>query len=459
MKTNRRNFLKKLSGTTAALTLGSTTFATTEHRILKPDIKVTSNDKIRIGLIGAGIIGHYDTDTALEIKGVELAAVCDLYTGRLEYAKEKWGKDIFTTRDYREILNRKDIDAVLVCTPDHWHDRISIDALNAGKSVYCEKPMIQKVEYGHAVIEAQKKSGKAYQVGSQRASSVAILEAKKQLASGIIGELTYVEATNDRNSASGAWQYSIPTDASPQTVDFDTFLGRAPKVPFDATRFFRWRNYQDYGTGVAGDLFVHLLTGLHVITGSMGPNRIFASGDLNYWKDGRDAYDLVTAIMDYPKSEAHASFQFFCRVNLADGAGGGSTTKLIGTEGVIEMGWNDFKIKPLKRPVAPGFGGYDSFTSFSAKQKEEFKKWYEAKYSSASTEDVKGKEIVFKAPDKYDDKFDHMTIFFEAARTGKQCNEDAVFGLRAAGPAVLCNTSVLEKKVINWDPVDMKVIK
>ena len=458
MKTNRRNFLKKLSGTTAAITLGTHAFAS-EHYTLESKAKTTANDKIRIGLIGAGIIGHYDTDTALQITGVELAAVCDLYTGRLDYAKEKWGKDIFTTRDYREVIARKDIDAVLICTPDHWHDRISIDALNAGKHVYCEKPMIQKVEYGYAVIEAQKKSGKAYQVGSQRASSVAVLEAKKHLASGIIGELTYVESTNDRNSANGAWQYAIPTDASPQTVDFDRFLGRAPKTPFDATRFFRWRNYSDYGTGVAGDLFVHMLTGLHVITGSTGPNRIFALGDLNFWKDGRDAYDLITASMDYPKTEAHPSFQFFCRVNLADGAGGGSSTKFIGTEGVIEMGWNDFKIKHFKRPVAPGYGGYDSYTSFSAKQKEEFKQWYDAKYSGAAKELVKEKEITYSAPEQYDDRIDHMINFFECARTGKTCVEDAVFGLRAAAPSVLCNTSAAEKRMIHWDPVNMKILK
>jgi predicted dehydrogenase len=454
----RRSFLKTIGNSTAAVSLGSHFFSP-ENRILKSDVKITANDKVRIGLIGAGIIGHYDADTALKVPGVEIVAVCDLYSGRLDFAKEKWGDKIFTTRDYREILARTDIDAVLNCTPDHWHDRVSIDAMNAGKHVYCEKPMIQKVEYGHAVIEAQKKTGKVFQVGSQVASSVVVAEAKKQFESGIIGELNYVESVNDRDSARGAWQYSIPTDASPQTIDYDRFLGRAPKVPFDATRVFRWRNYKDYGTGVAGDLFVHLLTSLHTITSSKGPNRIFALGDLNHWKDGRDAYDIITAVMDYPQTPKHPSFSFFTRVNLASGSGGSGYTRLVGSEGVIEMSDGNLKVKHFKYAQAPGYGGYDSYTSFSAKQKEDFKKWYEAKYAGKSDEAVQGKEIVFSTPDDYDDRYDHFVNFFESIRANKPVHEDATFGLRAAGPSVLCNMSIEKKKVINWDAEMMKIIK
>lgn len=207
----------------ATLGAGLASPAKAKSILLKSELKSQANDKIRIGLIGAGIIGHYDTDAALTIEGIELAAACDLYTGRLEYVREKYGKDLFTTRDYREILARPDIDAVLVCTPDHWHQRIAIDAMNAGKHVYCEKPMVQRIEDGQAIIETQKATGKVLQVGSQRASSVAVLEAKKVLQSGVIGDLTFVSAYCDRSTANGAWNYSIPTDASPETVDFDTF--------------------------------------------------------------------------------------------------------------------------------------------------------------------------------------------------------------------------------------------
>ncbi len=461
MENSRRKFIKNLSGSVAAISVGNDVSAS-ENVIKKKLISTTttsSNDKIRIGLIGAGIIGHYDTDAALKVDGVELGGVCDLYTGRLDRAKEKWGNAIFSTRDYRELLAKKDIDAVLICTPDHWHQKIAIDAMNAGKHVYCEKPMVQKIEEGHAIIATQKKTGKVLQVGSQRASSVAILEAKKYFEKGTIGELTYVEAYCDRTDAKGAWQYSIPTDASPQTIDFDTFLGHAPKVPFDATRFFRWRNYKDYGTGSAGDLIVHLLTGLHTITGSIGPNKIFALGEINYWKDGRDAYDLINSFMIYPQTATLPSFQLYTRINLASGEGkGGFGIKLIGTEGAIDIGWNDFKVITLKRSVAPGFGGYDSFDSFSAKQKEDYKKWYSDKYGDAKGGYEMGKTIEFAPPEKYDDRVDHMITFFNGVRSGKPILEDAVFGLRAAGPSLACNLSADQNKALNWDPQNMKLV-
>lgn len=462
MKNQRREFLKKAGGTLALASVGAglAGSASAKSIMLKPGLKSQANDKIRIGLIGGGIIGHYDTDAALTIDGVELAAVCDLYTGRLEYAREKYGNDIFTTRDYREVLARTDIDAVLVCTPDHWHQRIAIDAMKAGKHVYCEKPMVQRIEDGQAIIDTQKSTGKVLQVGSQRASSVAVLEAKKVLQSGVIGDLTFVSAYCDRSTAMGAWDYSIPTDASPETVDFDSFLGYAPKIPFDATRFFRWRNYSDYGTGAAGDLIVHLLTTVHTLTDSKGPNKIFSAGDLKYWKDGRDAYDVINALMTYPKTEQHDSFQVTTRVNLCDGEGKGEFgLKLVGTNGVITIGWNDFTVQTLKREAAPGFGGYDSYTSFSAEQKKEFQKWYVATYGSEKGGSFTQNEPTkFEAPEGYDDRVDHMITFFNGVRTGSPILEDAEFGLRAAAPSLACNLSIAQEKPIIWDPVGMKLV-
>ena len=459
MNNTRREFIRKFSGT-SALIIGGMTLADAYGKTitLKSEVKVSANDKIRVALIGSGIIGHYDIDTALKVPGVELVAVCDLYKGRLERANEKWGKDIFTTRDYREILIRKDVDAVLICTSDHWHDRISIDAMNAGKHVYCEKPMVHRIEEGRAVIDAQKKTGKVFQVGSQVASSVLTAEAKKIYESGVIGELCYVEATNDRSSANGAWQYTIPTDANTQTVDWDAYVGDAPKVPFEAKRFFRWRNYKDYGTGVAGDLFVHLLTNLHTITGSIGPNKIFALGELNYWKDGRDAYDLVTSLMQYPERKEHPAFQFYTRVNLADGGTTGSPAKIVGTEGIIELGYGSMKVKSFKRPKAPEFGGYDSVNTFSQAQQEESTKAYKALFSDEDRKWNYAKEITFKVPEGYDERVDHFINFFESIRTGKKVAEDATFGLRAAAPALACNLSAELGKPVLWDAEKMKLM-
>jgi predicted dehydrogenase len=459
MSTTRRKFLQTIGSSGSLLLAGLPALADqSKIQTLLSQARVTANDKIRIALIGSGIIGHYDTDTALKVPGVELVAVADLYRGRLDRAREKWGKDLFVTQNYKEILQRKDIDAVLVCTCDHWHDHITIDALKAGKHVYCEKPMVHHAEEGLAVVAAQKASGKVLQVGSQYASNVLFLEAQKYFKQGVIGDITYAEAYVDRNSANGAWQYTIPSDASTKNIAWDLFLGDAPKVPFDPVRFFRWRNYKAYGTGVAGDLFVHNITGLHTVTGSRGPDTIFATGALNYWKDGRDAYDLVTGIMRYRKTEVHNGFQFYTRVNLADGAGGGGGTRIIGTEGVIELRSNSIRIKHFKRAIAPGIGGYDSLESFPKAMQESLLAEYNAKYSAEERKAKEGEEIIFESPKGYDSRLDHMINFFESVRTGKASVEDASFGLRAAGPAILCNTSAELNKAIHWDAKAMKVV-
>ena len=158
-----------------------------EKRTIPFKPSISQNDKIRVATIGMGIMGNVDTDSAIKVPGVELAAVCDLYTGRLTRAKEKYGKNIYTTRDYREILGRKDIDAVIIATSDNWHARIAIEAMNSGKAVYCEKPVVQKISEGLPVIEAQKKTGKPMQVGSQRVSSIVYSKAKELYKSGAIG--------------------------------------------------------------------------------------------------------------------------------------------------------------------------------------------------------------------------------------------------------------------------------
>ena len=142
------------------------------------------------------------------------------------------------------------------------------------------------------------------------------LKAHELYKSGAIGELNLVEAWLDRNTAIGAWEYTIPPDASTTTCDWTQFQGGAPKHPWDPKRFFRWRNYRDYGEGVAGDLFVHLITGLHTVTASEGPKRIYATGGLRYWKDGRDVPDVMLATMDYPETDKNPAFNMVLRVNF-----------------------------------------------------------------------------------------------------------------------------------------------
>jgi predicted dehydrogenase len=458
----RRSFLKKALGT--AIVTGAVPYilqAKENHVIdLEPILinkKYGPNDQVNVAAIGAGIMGFTNMDATLKVPGVKLVAVCDLYTGRLDHAKELYGNDLFTTKNYQEIVDRKDIDAVIISTCDHWHDRIAIDALNKGKNVYCEKPMVHKLEEGAAVIAAQKKTGKVFQVGSQRVSSIVTEKAREIYESGIIGDLILVETFTDRQGPGGAWQYSIPTDASLDTIDWERFLGDAPKVPFDPIRFFRWRNYQDYGTGIAGDLFVHLFSGLHTVINSKGPTRIYATGGLRYWKDGRDTPDVITSIHDYPATDKHAAFNLQMRVNFVDGSGGGEQLRIVGTDGVITVDGGAVKIKRSKTPKTPPYGGWDSFKTFTAAQQKEFEKWYKEKYPLARPE-MDQPEIEYKAPKGYSANVDHHANFYAGIREGKAIKEDAIFSMRAAGPALATNKSYFEKKVINWDPENAKVI-
>ena len=453
---SRRSFLKKALSTAIVTSAATPVLANSKSIVTLPrqngQKKYAANDQVNIAVIGAGIMGFNNLRTSIQVPGVKLVGVCDLYSGRLERSKELFGKDLFTTRNYQEILDRKDIDAVIVSTSDHWHDRISIDAMNKGKHVYCEKPMVHKLEEGAAVIETQKKTGKVFQVGSQGVSSIVTEKAREIIASKTIGELVLVETWNDRQGGSGAWQYSIPRDASPRTVDWQNFLGDAPKVPFDPVRFFRWRNYQDYGTGMAGDLFVHLFSRLHAVTESAGPNRIYATGGLRYWKDGRDVPDIICGLYDYPASDKHPEFTLQMRVNFVDGSGGGGLLRLVGTDGVITLGGNSLKVERHKTPKYPGYGGWDSFDTFTEAQQKEYEKWYIANHPKEKPE-VLQPETEYRAPEGYNTDLHHHTNFYNGIRENSRIVEDALFSMRAAGPALAANKSVFEKKIVHWDPV------
>jgi predicted dehydrogenase len=459
---NRRKFLQQIGATSLLLASGPLqSFAAkekAEERMILYDKKISGNDTIRLAVIGFGIQGHFDLATALKVPGVELAAICDLYSGRLENAKELYGKDLFTTKNYHEILSRKDVDAVIIATSDNWHARITKEALQKGKAVYCEKPMVHKISEGLGVVAAQKATGKIMQVGSQRVSSIVYKKAQELLAAGEIGKLNMVNAVYDRQSAIGAWEYTMPDDASPETVDWNRYIEGVNKIPFDPKKFFWWRNYKDFGTGVAGDLFVHLLSGTHVITGSKGPTKIFSSGQLSYWKDGRDVPDIMTGIVQYPDVKEHPAFQLTLQVNFVSGTGGQEVLKLIGEEGVMEITGDEIKVQHNILPKAPGFGGYDAVFTYPKAMQESLKQKYNSKWSEADKKRPKKDDINFKTPEGYDEHLDHFTNFFDAIRTGKSPVEDAAFGLRAAAPALACNASYFEKKIINWDPVNMKLV-
>jgi predicted dehydrogenase len=462
---SRRSFLKSVAVTTGATTLVASAAADQVQelkRTVSPAVNNPGpNDRIQIATIGMGIIGFIDTDTALKVPGVELVAVADVYEGRRTHAREIFGEKVQTYVDYREILARKDVDAVLICVPDHWHARMSIDAMKAGKAVYCEKPMIRAIEEGPAVIATQKETKAVFQVGSQYASSIIYDKVKDLIASGSIGKLHAIEARYNRNSDIGAWQYSIPTDASTETIDWDRFLGQAPARPFDAVRFFRWRNYWDYGTAVAGDLFIHLLTGIHHATGAIGPTRVSAMGGQRYWNDGRDVYDIIMGLLDYPETEHHGGFTLSLVTDFEDGGGGATAFRFVGTEGVVDVSFTELSVTRLGiQHATPNqvLKGYNSVKTFSNAQQKAFADRLLAEHASPPGSRPNKQSEKFAVPKGYDERLDHLVNFFNAVRDRRPVYEDAVFGYRAAAPALLCNESYRRKRDFGWDPVAMRVV-
>ncbi len=446
---NRRSFLKTAGAiATAETLLGARTHMLAEGQS-EPSKAVAANDHIQIALIGAGGQGQGDTKVALQVPGVKLVAVSDCYDGRLQHSKELWGNDLFTTRDYAEVLARKDIDAVIIGTPDHWHKQVAVDAMKAGKDVYCEKPMIHLYADGPEMIEAAKANNRIIQVGSQRVSSVIYAKAKELLASGAIGKLNMVTARWDRNSSIGAWNYTVPPDASTETCDWTRFLGTAPKIPFNGEHFFQWRKWKAYGSGVAGDLFVHLFSGTHFITGAHGPTRAMATGGLRFWKDGRDVPDVLVGLFDYPQG-----FNLSLRVNFVDGGEESEGLIFTGSEGTMEIAGNSVIVSRVPLEKEPGL----FIGTFAEVMQERIRKEYEEKYPRAHP--MGAPEVSyerFSAAEGYSDSYDHFHNFFNSVRSRQPVVEDAVFGYRAAGAALLSNLSYERGEIVHWDPEAMKL--
>jgi predicted dehydrogenase len=403
---------------------------------------VAPSDRIRFAAIGTGTRGCELLAASLAVPGIECVAVCDLYDSRQEAGQEAVQKQVPATRNYRQILDRKDIDAVIVAVADHQHRRIVVDACSAGKDVYCEKPMSHTVEDGFAMIDAVRKHNRIMQVGSQRVSSIVYEKARELYSSGALGEVFFIEGASDRNSASGAWVYPIPSDASEQTIDWNEFLVGAPKRPFDAARFFRWRCFSDYGEGLAGDLFVHLLSGIHFISGmNEAPQRAQSSGGLFRWKDGRDFPDLIETLYDYPK------FRVALRCNLNNA--GGEPIKFHGTKGTMEINGQTLVFTP--QDASPKPEGY-SLKGWPARLRKEYLAQWAADHPARGPLDYQTVEAeTFTAPPEYSDVSAHEANFFNAVRTRKPTVENEDFGNHAAIGCHLANYAYFKNTIAIWD--------
>lgn len=404
-----------------------------------------SDRKIRFVSIGTGIRGCDLLRSAKKVTSGECVGAADLYDMHRKAGVEAYGRDIPTTRDYRELLDRKDVDAVIVAVADFQHRRVVLDSVEAGKDVYCEKPMSHNVADGLAMVKAVEDGKRIFQAGSQRVSNTVYKKAAEIFNSGRLGEVPLIEGHSDRNSPSGAWVYPVATDASAETIDWTTWLRDAPQRPFDAVRFFRWRCFQDYGEGVAGDLFVHLLSGIQSIRGINAiPTRAYSTGSLTHFKDGRDYPDLLATLYDYPG----VTVSVHCNQNNA----AGEPIIFYGKEATMTINGNTLTVVPQDtRPQPEGY----SLNGWTAEAKQKYMDEWHAAHPQPST--PLPLTETYSAPQGYDDTADHIANFFHAVETREHVVEDEVFGNNTAIACHMANHSYFHKNVATWDPATQTI--
>jgi len=439
----RRDFVRIGAGALAAGAAAKTTIL--DPSMVAAQAPSPSGRKIRFVSIGTGIRGCDLLRSARNVSTGECVGTADLYTMHQKAGQEAYGADIPTTRDYRSLLDRKDVDAVIVAVADFQHRRVVLDCLDAGKDVYCEKPMSHNVKDGLAMVEAVEKGKRIFQAGSQRVSNIAFKKAADIYKSGRLGEVTYIEAHIDRNSPSGAWVYPVAPDASPETIDWKTWIRDAPDRPFDAERFFRWRCFADYGEGLGGDLFVHLISGIQCITGiNAAPSRAYSSGSLTHFKDGRDFPDLISTLYDYPG----VTVNMHCNQNNTNE----ESTIFYGREGTLTVSGNTITFAP--QDVSPQPEGY-SLDGWTAEAK---KKYLEEWHAAHPEKPVNLEQVEsFAAPRQYDDTADHIANFFRAVETREHVMEDEVFGNNTAIACHMANHSYFHRNVATWDAASKSI--
>ncbi len=285
----RRSFLKKSAKGAAAVTLAS---------VGVPGVRpvLGANDRIIVGVIGTGGRGQSHIRHLLNLKE-KVAAVCDVASFRLEQAKRLTGGKADGYADYRRLLERKDINAVVIATPDHWHHDVFIDTVEAGKDVYEEKPLSHTIAEGKEMVAAVKRTGRIVQVGNQYRSDPHWARLKEEVEAGTFGKMRWIRVCDCRNWSKGD-PFAPPSSFDRSGIDWDRFLGKAPKVPFDPYRYFAWRWFWDYAGGLLTDLGAHQLGLVHWIMNVKWPKSVVANGNvyqLPHW----ETPDNVHAVLDY----------------------------------------------------------------------------------------------------------------------------------------------------------------
>lgn len=435
---SRREFVRW--GAAAAAAGAGMQAGRAQAQVLTPETAKTER-RIRFVSIGTGIRGCDLLRSAAKVESGECVGTADLYTMHQKAGIEAYGDDdVKSVRDYRALLDRKDVDAAIVAVADFQHRRVVLDCIDAGKDVYCEKPMSHNVADGQAMVEAVERNKRIFAAGSQRVSNIVYKKAAEIFKSGRLGRVTLIEGHSDRNSDSGAWVYPVAPDANAETIDWKAWLRDAPERPFDAQRFFRWRCFKDYGEGVAGDLFVHLLSGMQCVSGiNAAPTRAYSTGSLTHFRDGRDFPDLLATLYDYPDD---VTVSLHCNQNNF----AGEPLAFYGREGTLLIQGNTVTFTPEDTSERPEGYALDGWTQ-EAKEKY-LDDWHAAHPNAGAKAQL---TETYTAPPGYDDTADHLANFFRAVETREHVVEDEVFGHHAAVACHMANASYFGGGVAKWD--------
>jgi len=459
-----------------------------------PEI-TSSGEKIRLGIIGFGIRGpqiakavgflHPEDVEAMKQAAaansgdtryqefieqpnlnVEITAVCDIFTVYAKRAREaaanieRKGKDFESSNmpvvydDFRELLADNNVDAVIIATPDHWHAPMAIAAAKAGKHIYCEKPMSWSVEETFELRKAVKEAGVVFQLGHQGRQTVAYKKAREVIDNHVIGNVNLIEVTTNRNTPNGAWVYPIHPQASPDTIDWPKFIGQAPWHDFSLERFFRWRCWWDYSTGLSGDLLTHEYDAMNQIMELGIPDSAVSSGGIYHFKDGRTVPDVLHTVFEFDEYDLTMIYS----ATLASSKDRGKV--LMGHDGYMEVGntltvYADRDSTQYREKLNQGIIN----PSIPILSYVPGKKSIDA-VTSATEQYFAGRGLVYtyRGGKRVDTTHLHIKEWIDCIRTGDtpSCNIDQ--GFEEAITAHMGTISYREGRRVHWDRENEKIL-
>ncbi len=455
---SRKEFLKAGALGTAGLAMAGTIGAPAILKARSP------NNAIGVGVVGFGIrarqmmtrLGHFHPQAASVPTGFDtgsradrargyghrdrmpvkpftdepIRAVCDIYTDARTYAGEMFGEDLRLYEDYRKLLDDKDIDAVMIFTPDHWHAKIAIDAVEAGKDIFIEKCPTHNWKEAVALKKAVESNKRVVQLNESGVHSPVAKKMREIVRSGALGKVHVVRAYKYIAAQRRVWEFAIPEDLSPKTIDWKAFLGSAPNVDFDPRRVIRWRCYWDYGTGMNGDLFSHTLATINMIMDIDVPKTAVASGGTYELKDYFKVPDVYHSVYEYPDKE----LSLFFSGNFTS-SNSPRSTEYVGTDATMTNQGDEIHI-------------------FAEPQAERYKALgYGRQKPGVPSEIIKINEDAEMSTQEY-----HFHEFFDCMRTRNQtaCNMDMTFGEDMS--CHMGTEAFFQKRQVTWDREEMEIV-